>query len=204
MSAAYYIIKDDEEKGPYTFNELIRLHLEIDTRILSPTATNWEDACNVPELSSYLEGLGIYFPAKSNLASFWWRLLAYSIDIIIIEISTYFVLDRLAISGVIDSHSLSDMLLALVIFHIVIIIYNTLCEITPMKGSLGKRICRLVVVDIDGSGIGFLRTFNRNVYKILSRLLFYLGFLRVLWDEHRQAWHDEFVKAYVVRRRRKE
>jgi len=201
MSDAYYIIKDDEEKGPYTFNELIRLRLEIDTRVLSPMATNWEDACDVPELSSYFESLGIYFPAKSNLASFWWRLLAYVIDFIIIEVSTYFVLDRLAIAGVIDSHVLTDMLLALVFFQIVIILYNTICEVTPMKGSIGKRICKLVVVDIDGSGIGFLRALKRNIYKILSRLLFYLGFLRVLWDEHRQAWHDEFVRAYVVRRK---
>lgn len=201
MSYAYYIIKDGEEKGPYTFNELIRLHLEINTRVRSPMAANWEDACDVPELSSYFESLGIYFPAKSNLASFWWRLLAYFIDFILIEVSTYFVLNQLAVSGLIDSHVLIDMVLALVAFHLVIILYNTICELTPMKGSIGKRICRLVVVDIDGSGVGFLRAFKRNVYKILSRMLFYLGFLRVLWDEHRQAWHDEFVKAYVVRRK---
>ena len=203
MSGEYYIIKDDEKKGPFTFDELIGFSLEIDTRVLSPAASNWEDACDVPELSPYFEGLGIHFPAKSNLASFWWRLLAYFIDFIIIEVSTYFVLDRLAILGVIDSHVLIDMLLALVVFHLIIILYNTICEITPMKGSIGKRICRLVVVDVDGFGIGFLGAFKRNVYKILSRMLFYLGFLRVLWDEHRQAWHDEFVRAYVVRRARK-
>ncbi|MDO3640474.1 RDD family protein [Mucilaginibacter sp. L3T2-6] len=202
MSYAYYIIKDGQEKGPYTFNELIRLHLEINTRVRSPMAANWEDACDVPELSSYFESLGIYFPTKSNLASFWWRLLAYIIDFFIIEVSTYFVLDQLARSGVIDPNSPKGLLLALVIFQGVIILYNTICEITPMKGSIGKRICRLVVVDIDGSGIGFFRAFKRNLYKILSRLFFYLGFLRVLWDEHRQAWHDEFVKVYVVRRRK--
>lgn len=202
MSDAYYIIEYDHEKGPYTFKELIGLHLEIDTRVLSPAATNWEDACDVPELSLYFEQRGIYFPAKSNLASFWWRLLAYVIDFIIIELSTYLVLDHLALSGVINSHSFVDMLLALVILHGLIILYNTICEITPMKGSIGKRICRLVVVDIDGSGIGFLSALKRNVYKILSRMLFYLGFMRVLWDEHRQAWHDEFVGAYVVRRRK--
>jgi len=200
MSDAYYIIKDDKEEGPYTFKELTRLHLEISTRVRSPAVSNWEDACDVPELSSYFESLGIYFPAKSNLASFWWRLLAYFVDCIIIEASTYFLLDRLAISGVIDSHSLNDMLSALVLFHFVIIFYNTICEITPMKGSIGKRICGLAVVDIDGSGLGFSRAFKRNIYKILSRLFFYLGFVRVLWDEHRQAWHDEFTGAYVVRR----
>ena len=69
-----------------------------------------------------------------------------------------------------------------------------------MKGSIGKRLCKLVVVNIDGGGISFIKALKRGIYKILSRLLFYLGFLRVLWDEHRQGWHDEFVKTYVVRR----
>jgi hypothetical protein len=45
MSYAYHIIKNGEEKGPFTFNELIRQHLDIDTRVLSPGASNWEDAC---------------------------------------------------------------------------------------------------------------------------------------------------------------
>jgi uncharacterized RDD family membrane protein YckC len=151
-------------------------------------------------MPAYFEGLGIYFPAKGNLASFWWRLLAYAIDFVLIEVSTYFLLNRLALAGIIDSHTLKDMLLALVVFQAVIIIYNTICEVTSLKGSIGKRICRLVVVNEDGRGIGFLRALKRNIYKILSRVIFYLGFLRVLWDPHRQAWHDEFVKAYVVRR----
>jgi len=200
MSYAYHIIKNGEQRGPYTFNELIRLHLDIDTRVLSPAACNWEDACDVPELYSYFEGLGFYFPAKSNLASFWWRLLAYFIDSLLIGAIAYIIFYKLTPSGIIDSDSVKDMLLAVVFLHAIIILYNSICETTPMSGSIGKMICRLIVVDVNGSGIGFLRALKRNVYKILSRMLFYVGFLRVLWDEHRQAWHDEFTGAYVVRR----
>lgn len=200
MSEAYHIIKNGKEKGPFTFNELIRQHLDIDTRVLSPAASNWEDACDVPELYSYFEGMGIYFPAISNLASFWWRLSAYGIDSLIMGVIAYLIFYKLTQSGVIDSDSPGDMLLALFILHTVIILYNTICETMPMKGSIGKRICKLVVVNVDGGNIGFLTALKRNIYKILSRLMFYLGFLRVLWDPHRQAWHDEFTGAYVVRR----
>jgi uncharacterized RDD family membrane protein YckC len=201
MSDAYYILKNGEEKGPFTFNELIRLPLEINTRILSPIANIWEDACDVPELYSYFEAQGIYIPAKSNLASFWRRLLAYTIDAVLIEGCTLFLLNEMALAGKINPRSPKEMFLAFVAFHLTIIIYNTICEATPMKGSIGKRICKLAVVDADGGRLSFFNAFKRNVYKILSRAIFYMGFFRVLWDEHRQGWHDEFAKTYVVRRK---
>ena len=200
MSYAYYIVKKGDEKGPITFEELIRMHLDISTRVLSPKASNWEDAYDVPELYTYFEALGIYFPAISNLASFWWRLLAYMIDAVLLYAGLIFLFNSLVLKGIINSKSPMDIFLSLVAFHAVIIVYNTICEATPMKGSIGKRICQLVVVDIDGGGLTFLNALMRNIYKVISRVIFYLGFLRVLWDVHRQAWHDEFAKTYVVKR----
>ncbi|HVW96497.1 MAG TPA: RDD family protein [Mucilaginibacter sp.] len=202
MAGGYYILINGAKTGPYQLEELIRMELAIDSRVLSPVAGNWEDACNVPELYGHFYSRGIYFPAKSNLASFWWRLMAYAIDFVLIEVTTYLALNQLALKGVINSRSLADMFLAFVVFQAVLLLYNAICEATPMKGSPGKRICGLVVVDIDGYGQSFLNSVKRNFYKIISRAGFYLGFLRVFWDEHRQAWHDEFAGTYVIKRRR--
>ncbi|MCR8558748.1 RDD family protein [Mucilaginibacter sp. BJC16-A38] len=199
----YYFVQYGMRLGPFTYEELIGLQLDIDTPILRPNTSTWADACDIPELYAYFEKRGIYFPAKSNLASFWSRLLAYIIDFILVEIPLLLLFYELALKGDIDYHSPMQMFMAVVAFHIVIIIYNTICEYSLMKGSIGKRICGLVVVDVDGGKIRLYSALKRNIFKVLSRVLFYLGFLRVLWDEHRQGWHDDFVGSYVVRRENK-
>src|SRR5579862_4407107 len=86
MGNDYYILEDGEQKGPFTFDELIDMGLNIHTRVLSPLADGWQDACDLPEFYRYFEGKGIYFPTEDNLASFWWRLAAYIIDTVILTV----------------------------------------------------------------------------------------------------------------------
>ena len=68
-----------------------------------------------------------------------------------------------------------------------------------MKGTLGKKLCRLVVVDADGVGLNFFRALTRAFGKIISQQILYLGFFSVLFSEHKQALHDYMAKSYVVK-----
>jgi uncharacterized RDD family membrane protein YckC len=84
--------------------------------------------------------------------------------------------------------------------YVLLALYNTLCESTPMRGSIGKKLCRLAVVDADGQRLGVGRALLRNFVKILSSLPLNIGFLPILWNERRQAWHDKIAQTYVIRR----
>ncbi len=69
-----------------------------------------------------------------------------------------------------------------------------------MQGSIGKRICGLIVVDYHGRRISFAKALGRNFGKILSSMICFVGYLNALWDDKSQAWHDQLAKAYVMKK----
>lgn len=208
MNNQYYILEDGEQSGPFSYNELIKMDLDIHTRILSPLADTWQDACDLPEFYPYFEARGIYLPTGDNLASFGWRFLAWIIDYFILSFVISFIFRALAARGVIPYlQSYNELLKATpgqllfmqLIFAITLIIYNSICEASPMQGSFGKKLCRLVVVDIDGERLSYLNALLRSIGKAISVFIIYLGFLSILFTEHRQAVHDMLAKTYVVK-----
>lgn len=209
MGNDYYILEDGEQTGPYTFEELTDMGPDIHTRVLSPNADGWQDACDLPELYPYFEAQGVYLPTGDNLASFGWRLLAYIIDYVIYSVLMQYTLVMLASMGIafklgsIDDLFKMPVLQVLqlqLIYSLVIIVYNSICEASAMKGSVGKRIFKLVVVDVDGQGLSYLNALLRSVGKALSIFFVYTGFISILFTEHRQAFHDYLAKTYVVKR----
>jgi len=209
MGNDYYILEDGEQKGPFAFDELTNMGLNVHTRVLPPTDDGWQDACDLPEFYAYFEAQGIYLPTGDNLASFGWRLLAYIIDYVIYSILMQYTLVILASTGITFSvRTMNDLfkmpILQILelqfIYSLIIIIYNSICEASPMKGSIGKRIFKLVVVDIDGQRLSYFNALLRSAGKALSIFFIYSGFISILFSEHRQALHDYIAKTYVVKR----
>ncbi len=67
--------------------------------------------------------------------------------------------------------------------------------------SWGRKVAGLKVVNSDGASIGFWRALGRNLFAaFVSAPFLYLGFLWVIWDGQKQAWHDKVFRTYVVRR----
>ena len=209
MGNDYYILEKGEQTGPFTFDELTDMGLDVHSRVLSPLADGWQDACDLQEFYAYFEAQGIYLPTGDNLATFGWRLLAYIIDYVIYSILMQYTLVILASMGItFNLRSMDDlfkmpifqMLELQVIYSLIIIVYNSICEASAMKGSIGKRIFKLVVVDIDGQGLSYLNALLRSVGKTLSIFFIYTGFISIFFSEHRQAFHDYLAKTYVVKR----
>ena len=65
--------------------------------------------------------------------------------------------------------------------------------------TVGGIICRLRVARTDGTPIRFAEAAVRGLGSILSTLVFGLGWLWILWDAERQAWHDKIAGTVVVR-----
>jgi uncharacterized RDD family membrane protein YckC len=209
MTDGYYISINDEEKGPFTLEEVLEMAPGLDTMVLSPQAEDWERAADLPEFFHYFEAQGIYFPTEDNLASFWIRLLAYFIDYILTSIvfsffvpPTILAIYKRLLNNTYTMGDVNTYSLFLLLTFIIVVFYNTVCEASKMQGSIGKRVCGIVVVDADGRRLSFMKAFFRNLGKFVSGTVLGIGYLAILWDDHRQTWHDKFAKTYVLTRNR--
>lgn len=84
---------------------------------------------------------------------------------------------------------------------IIILLYPTyavlfiwLAGATPGKMAMGLR-----VVTQDDKKLNFFQAlFRETLAKWISMIPFYLGFLWVIWDKKKEAWHDKMAKTKVV------
>jgi uncharacterized RDD family membrane protein YckC len=78
--------------------------------------------------------------------------------------------------------------------------YFTVLEGSASGQTLGKKLLGIRVVDLETGGpIGMTRALGRWFGRILSGIVFLIGYLSMLWDPERQTWHDKFVRAVVVK-----
>lgn len=73
-------------------------------------------------------------------------------------------------------------------------------ESSGLQGTLGKRAVGLMVTDLAGQRISFRRATGRYFGKILSAMLFYVGFLMAAFTAKKQALHDMLSGTVVVLR----
>ena len=65
--------------------------------------------------------------------------------------------------------------------------------------SLGKLIMRIHVIEIATlENPSVISALNRAIFRIVSEMFLYLGFLWAFFDPARQAWHDKTAKTLVV------
>ncbi len=204
MNNEYYTLEDGIQSGPYSFDELVARDIDIHTQILTPT-NEWVYASELPELYDYFETKGIYFPTEDNLAGAGWRILAFFIDYIILFLiieGTAVKLGFLTLPTITNGQFImpppDTVLLIQGVFYATYLVYNTLFELTGWKGSIGKKICGLRVVDANGQKIGFIRSAGRNLGSILSLVLL-VPYLSMLFSEYKQQWYDNLANAYIIK-----
>jgi len=112
-------------------------------------------------------------------AGFWIRMLALFIDVVLIGI-VFSVL-----------HSDNAFLLALAAYGAIM---------WKLKGTtVGGILCNLKVVRVDGRELDWSTTIVRALSCFLSMIVAGLGFLWIVFDDGRQAWHDKIAGTAVVR-----
>ncbi len=78
------------------------------------------------------------------------------------------------------------------------IIYQTFF-VSMYGASIGKILLKIRVIEISTLQKPTpLAAFNRAVFRIISELLFYLGFLWGMLNPTRQTWHDFTAKTLVI------
>ncbi|NGX45518.1 MAG: hypothetical protein K940chlam2_00673 [Chlamydiae bacterium] len=137
---------------------------------------------------------------KPPYASAFSRFLAYAIDIAVII--TIFM----GLGFFLGMHAVFNPLTALPLFGlwwyggmlIASWLYFALMESSAMQATIGKRCLKLCVADLDFTRISFWRASGRYFGKLLSRLMFFFGFVMILFTKKRQGLHDKLTRTVVL------
>jgi len=78
------------------------------------------------------------------------------------------------------------------------ILYQTFF-IYQYGATIGKIVMKIQVVELATlASPSLLCAFNRAVFRIISEIFFYLGYLWGMLDPVRQTWHDKTARTVVV------
>ncbi|NOX45799.1 MAG: RDD family protein [Chlorobi bacterium] len=148
-------------------------------------------------------------------AGFWWRFLAAIIDWIVVGIAQQIVimpfLGLLGISffnasqngGMMDEEGALLMLAAMIpMFGVSFFInwlYFALMESSKLRGTLGKMALSIRVTDMNGERVSFGRATGRYFGKILSAMIFMIGYIMAGFTAKKQALHDMLAGCLVIK-----
>ncbi|MBN9565637.1 MAG: RDD family protein [Alphaproteobacteria bacterium] len=91
-------------------------------------------------------------------------------------------------------HLICQFILVLISLNL----YHVVCEWTALQGSIGKFICRMEVIRIDGKKPRFFQVILRNVLKLFSSLILGFGHFWILFSRKKQGIHDYLTGTLVV------
>lgn len=81
---------------------------------------------------------------------------------------------------------------------IILFLYGPILECSELRATLGKHLMGIQVADLQGRRISFQASLIRNVIKIFSTGILFLGYFFALITQRRQALHDLLADTVVV------
>jgi uncharacterized RDD family membrane protein YckC len=82
---------------------------------------------------------------------------------------------------------------------VVAAVYFTVLIGSNRGQSVGQMALGIRVIDFNNGGpIGYGRAFIRWIVSYISFVVFFLGYLWMLWDKEKQCWHDKAANDVVV------
>ena len=152
---------------------------------------------------------------QSNYASFWIRLLALVIDLVILSIISFITIFLItSLLGLFKS-AVVGILASPLIITCVIWLYEAGFQSSTLMATPGKVLCRIVVTDADGNQIDFgsatLRVFCKiSIGSVIQVIVPAVGLLVVLYgaidnliivtSKNKRSIHDFIAGTYVIYR----
>jgi uncharacterized RDD family membrane protein YckC len=79
-------------------------------------------------------------------------------------------------------------------------LYSALQESSAAQATIGKRAVGLYVTDTRGQRISFGRATGRHFGKIISAIIFLIGYIMAGFTEKKQALHDMMADTLVLKK----
>ncbi len=120
------------------------------------------------------------------------RFIAFFIDSLLILLITFFYFQY-----VIKETDIFALLLSASFFNL---LYGTLLDASPLKGTLGKILLGLEVVNLQGKKINLKTSLYRNCIKTLMIDLCFIGFIFFMFSFKSKTLQDMLTKTLVVKK----
>lgn len=136
--------------------------------------------------------------AGRELATLPKRFFAFFIDELLLSLLFLVILWE-QISSASESETIVALINSYTLEYLLIkIIYHTLF-IYLYGATIGKIFMKIEVVDaFTMQRPAFSSALNRGVFRIISEMVFYIGFIWAFYDRNRQGWHDKTARTLVV------
>lgn len=145
-----------------------------------------------------MDNIGI---SSVSYAGFWKRVLASIIDSIVLLMAGFVLGLLLGFTGIFGPLTGSEEFEFELenIFSILIAwLYYALMESSSFQATLGKIALEIKVTDLEGKKLSFGKATARHFGKIISALVFSLGFLMIAFTRKKQGLHDIIAGTLVV------
>lgn len=139
--------------------------------------------------------------AQVAYGGFWIRVVAYIIDAILVSIVLGVVTAVFGVKYIdidnLDHYDPTANLLSILVFWL----YFALMESSERGATVGKMAMGLRVVTNDGKRLSFMNATGRYFAKILSAIIFGIGFLMVAFTDRKRGLHDMIASTLVIKTR---
>lgn len=151
-------------------------------------------------------------------AGFWLRFVAYIIDDLILGFIGLFISLPFIGSIIFNAFQIADagshnektffgiagiigaVFLWIIASIVIGWLYFSLMEASKHQGTLGKMALGLKVTDMEGNQVSFGRATGRYFGKIISGMIFMIGYILAGLTEKKQALHDLITDCLVIRK----
>ena len=197
---AYTVVINGKPEGPDLLEELRTLNIQPGTFIRKPGMDDYKEAHELQELRELL-GFTHQVTAPQYFASFDQRLLASVIDYFFL-VCAYAVLILLGFIVVEDkAQRIMLSFSGIPLIPLAKYIYGSLAEASEKQGTIGKRLLRIKVTDMDGNRVTSANSFGRNAAKFFSVGTFFIGYLYSFLNKKQQCLHDVMANTLVIKER---
>jgi uncharacterized RDD family membrane protein YckC len=213
----WYVQGPTQADGPFTgyvLKDMIaKAQISANTNIAEMGATAWTRLADVPAFAALLppRAADDHAPAGVEYAGFWIRLLAYVIDVFVLEffaVAAGIILGiALSIAGILGKfeppapgHALPPAFVAVVwiVGLVVTIAYNVYFNSGSWQATPGKRMLGLHIVTTTGEPVSGWLAFGRWAAYAVDGLTLYVGFMMIGWTREKTALHDIICGTRVV------
>ncbi|WP_406662460.1 RDD family protein [Methanolobus sp. ZRKC3] len=171
--------------------------------------------CNAynPENVTYCRNCDTRLAVTRKYAGFWRRLAAGILDTIIVAIvggilafvlGVFFGVIAGSIAGAVAKSDFFPVFFSTISFFITGIfvllrwLYFAIMESSSYQATFGKKLIGIKVTDVSGNRVTFMRATVRHLAKILSRIIFYIGYFMIGFTEKKQGLHDIIAGCLVI------
>ncbi|MFA0961741.1 RDD family protein [Roseivirga sp. BDSF3-8] len=102
-------------------------------------------------------------------------------------------------SGEAQTTIIASGIILYAVLYVVGLLYYALMESSPRQATIGKLALDIKVMDMQGNRLTFGKALGRNLAKLISGMIFYIGYIMAAFTEKKQGLHDIVANVLVVK-----